>query len=113
MKLFSYLVHTELYKIDRFSNELLVDFGPMVKMETTLKIIFRAAKNLKTQLWEKGLERMEAGEKRNLEGSSRSNNKGRLLKSNLDGKYSGGSGEAKWCKKCKKKHFGRCDEEVT
>ena len=26
---------------------------------------------------------------------------------------SGGKDETKWCEKCKKKHFGRCDGEVT
>lgn len=28
-------------------------------------------------------------------------------------KRSGGNNEAKWYEKCKKKHFGRCDGEVT
>lgn len=25
----------------------------------------------------------------------------------------GGRDEAKWCEKCKKKHFGKCSEEIT
>ena len=38
MKLFPYLVPTELSKIERFANGLPVEFDPTVKMATTLKI---------------------------------------------------------------------------
>ena len=60
---------TELSKIERFANGLSTDFGPMVKMATTLKTTVRTAKNLVTQLREKGLERSEVGEKRKFDGS--------------------------------------------
>ncbi|XP_023763492.1 uncharacterized protein LOC111911959 [Lactuca sativa] len=57
MKLFPYLVPTKLSKIEKFANRLPSDFGQTVKMATTLKIAVRAAKNVKTQLREKGVER--------------------------------------------------------
>ena len=72
MKLFPYLVPTELSKIDRFANGLLTDFGPMAKMATTLKTAAREAKNVEAQVREKGLEKDKSGEKRKFEGSSRS-----------------------------------------
>ena len=108
MKLFPYLVPTELSKIDRFANGLPTDFGPMVKMATTLKAAVRAAKNVEAQIREKGLEKDKAGEKRKFEGSSRSNKESKFSK--LGG---GDGGEARWCDKCKKKHCGKCNEEVT
>ena len=60
------------------------DFGATVKMAITLKTTVRATNNVETQLREKGLEKDKAGEKRKLEGSSRSDKKGRFSKSNLD-----------------------------
>ena len=80
MKLFPYLVPTELSKIERFPNGLPADFGPTVKMATTLKTAVRAAKNVETQLKERGLERNEVGEKRKMEGSSRSDEKRKFSK---------------------------------
>jgi len=71
MKLFPYLVPTELSKIDRFSNRLPADFGPTVKMAATLKTAVRAAKNIETQIRERVLEKDNAGEKRKFKGSSR------------------------------------------
>ena len=109
MKLFPYLVPTELSKIEKFANGLPADFGPTVKMATTLKSAVRAAKNVETQQKERGLERAEVGEKRKFNGSSKSNKKSRFSKS---GSRGGGS-EAKWCDKCKKKHSGKCDGGVT
>ena len=52
-------------------------FGATVKMATTLKIVVRAAKNVETQLKEKGVERAEVRENRKFEGSSRSKKKNR------------------------------------
>ncbi|KAL7588749.1 hypothetical protein Lser_V15G37203 [Lactuca serriola] len=82
-------------------------------MATTLKTAGRVAKNVETQLKENGMEKDNAVEKRKLEGSSRSDKKGRFTKSNLDDQKYRGSGGAKWSEKCKKKHYGRCDREVT
>ena len=48
MKLVPYLVPTELSKVNKFANGLLVGFGPMVKQATTLKAAIWAAKNVKT-----------------------------------------------------------------
>ncbi|XP_023739767.1 uncharacterized protein LOC111887862 [Lactuca sativa] len=53
------------------------------------------------------------GEKRKIEVSSRSDKKGRFSKSNPNDQKYGGSGGAKWCQKCKKKHCGRYDGKVT
>ena len=71
------------------------DFGPTVKMESTLKAAVRAAKNVETQLKEIGLERSDVGEKRKLDGSSRSNKKSKFSMSCSRG----GGGEAKWYEK--------------
>ncbi|KAL7616177.1 hypothetical protein Lser_V15G04105 [Lactuca serriola] len=81
----------------------------MVKQATTLKTATWTAKNVETQIREKGLEKDKAGEKRKLEVSSRSDKKGRFSMSNMDDlKY-----RAKCCEKCKKMNYGRCDGEVT
>ena len=102
---------TKIYKIERFANGLPVDFGPTVKMATTLKTIVGEVKNVETQLREKVLERTKVGEKRNFDGSSRSNKKRRFSKSSSK-KFGGGGGE-KWCDKCKKKHYGKFGKELT
>lgn len=73
MKLFPYLVPTKLSKIEIFSHELPTYFGPMVKMATTLKEAVRAVKNVETQIRKNFLEKVEVGEKRKFEGSSRPN----------------------------------------
>ncbi|XP_023751591.1 uncharacterized protein LOC111899944 [Lactuca sativa] len=113
MKLFPYFVTTKLSMIEMFDNGLPTDFCLTVKMETNLKTIVREVKNIETRIREKGLEKDRAGEKRKLEGFSRSYKKGRFLKSNLDDQKYGGSGGVKWCEKCKKRHYRRCDTEVT
>lgn len=107
MKLFPYLVPTKLSKIDRFANGLPAVFGPMVKMATTLKTAVREAKNIETQIRERGLEKNKAGEKKKFEGSSRPNKESKFLKFG-----GGGRGKARWCHKCEKKHLGKCGEEV-
>ncbi|KAL7591377.1 uncharacterized protein LOC111880758 [Lactuca sativa] len=109
MKLFPYLVPTELSKTGRFANGLPAKFGPTVKMATTLKTTVRAAKNVETQLKERNQDRAEVGEKRKFDGSSRSNKKSKFSKSDSRGRR----GKAEWCDKCKKKHAGKCGEEVT
>ena len=57
MKLVPYLVPIELSKVNKFSHGLLTNFGPMVKQATTLKHAIWAAKNVETQIREKGLEK--------------------------------------------------------
>ncbi|XP_023763286.1 uncharacterized protein LOC111911773 [Lactuca sativa] len=109
MKLFPYLVPTELAKIERFAKGLPAKFGPTVKMAATLKTIVRVAKNVETQLKGRNQERAEVGEKRKFDGSSRSNKKSKFSKSDSRGRR----GEVEWCDKCKKKHFGKCGEGVT
>ncbi|XP_023767906.1 uncharacterized protein LOC111916471 [Lactuca sativa] len=78
-------------------------------MAITLKTIVRAAKNLETQIRENGIEKDKAREKRKIGVSSRSDKKGTFSKSNLDDKKY----RAKWCEKCKKKHYGRYEGEVN
>ncbi|XP_023747418.1 uncharacterized protein LOC111895563 [Lactuca sativa] len=111
MKLLPYLVPNKLFEIEKFADGLPIDFGLTVKMATTLKASVRVAKNVETQLREKGLERTEVGEKINFDGSSMSNKKSRFLKSSS--KNFGGRKEAKWCENCKKKHYGKCGEDLT
>ena len=47
MGLVPYLVPTELYKAESFAIGLLANFGPMVKLATTLVAAIRVAKSLK------------------------------------------------------------------
>ncbi|KAL7586601.1 hypothetical protein Lser_V15G39682 [Lactuca serriola] len=110
MKLIPYLVPTELSKVNKFARGLPADFGPMVKQEITLKVAIWAAKNVETQIRQKGLERSEVGEKRKFDGPSGSSKKNKFSKS---GSRGGGEGKARWCDKCKKKHHGKCGGEAT
>ncbi|XP_023738586.1 uncharacterized protein LOC111886570 [Lactuca sativa] len=112
-KLVSYLVPTELSMVKKFANGLLIEFCLMVKHGTTLKAVIWAAKNVETQLREKGLERIEVGEKRKFDGSSRLDNKNRFPKYDPNNKRYRDSNEEKLCEKCKKKYYGRCYGEVT
>ena len=81
MKFIPYLVPTELSKVNKFALGLPADYGPMVKQTTTLKVAIWAARNVETQIREKGLERSEVGEKRKFEGPSGSSKKGKFSKS--------------------------------
>lgn len=81
MKLVPNLVPTELSKVNKFSIGLPVDYGPTVKLATTLKAAIWAIRNVETQINKKGLERYEAEEKRNLEQTSRSTKKNKFSKS--------------------------------
>ena len=80
MKLVPYLVPTELSKVNKFAHGLPADIGLMVKQATTLKGAICAARNVETQIREKGLERAKVGEKRKHEGSSKSNKEKKLSK---------------------------------
>ncbi|XP_023745801.1 uncharacterized protein LOC111893960 [Lactuca sativa] len=82
-------------------------------MATTIKIVVRAANNVETQLREKGIERVEVGEKRKFEGSSISNKKNRFPKSESNNKRYGDINEEKWCDKCRRKHIGKFSKQVT
>ncbi|XP_023742423.1 uncharacterized protein LOC111890546 [Lactuca sativa] len=110
MKLVPYLVPIELSKVNKFSSGLSAYFGPTLKLTTNLKAAIWAARNIETQVRDNGLEKAE---KRKLEGYSRSNTKGRFLKSGPNVKRSGGNKEAKWCDKCRKKQLGKCIKGVT
>lgn len=62
------MVPTNLSKIEKFANGLPTDFGPIVKLATTLKAAIWADKNAEIQIREQGLEKAEAEEKRKFEG---------------------------------------------
>ena len=70
MKLVLYLVPIKYSKIKKFTSGLPANVGKMVKLATTLKATILTDRNAKTQIREKGLEKVEAGEKGKLEGSS-------------------------------------------
>ena len=50
IKLVPYLVPTEHSKIKKIVSGLLPDFGPNVKLVTTLKVVIWEAKNVVTQI---------------------------------------------------------------
>ncbi|KAL7587620.1 hypothetical protein Lser_V15G36342 [Lactuca serriola] len=81
----------------------------MGNQATTLKAAIWVAKNFENQIREKNLERTEVGEKRKIEGSSRSDEKRKFSK--YDSKEY--EQRAQWCDKCKRKHIGRCSKEMT
>lgn len=105
MKPLLYLVPTKLSKVDKFANVLPVDFGPMVKIEKTLKEAIWPAKIVETHIRDKVLEKEDIGDKRKLEGSSRSDKKNKFSKSDPNNKKYKRNNESKWCDKCKKNHF--------
>ena len=113
MKLVPYLVPIELSKVNKFASGLPTDFGPTIKLATTLKTTIWAARNVGTQIRQKRLEKAEAGEKRKLEESSRYEKKRTFSKSDPNEKRSGSVGEVEWCNKCKKKHVGQFKREMT
>lgn len=84
-----------------------------MKLVTTLKGAIWAAKNLKTQIRDKGVERFKKGEKRDFEGYSRSNKKNGFSKSGHNDKKSWSNNEVKWGEKCRSIHFEKLKEEVT
>lgn len=66
MKLDSHLVPTKLSKIEKFVNGLPTNYGPTVKLETTLKAAMWAAKNLEIHIRDKGVEKARNWEKGSL-----------------------------------------------
>lgn len=70
MKLVPYLVPTELSNVERFANGLPVDFGPVVKLATTLEAAIRVAKSLEDIFKRKAINQAGVGERRINEGSS-------------------------------------------
>lgn len=97
MKLVPHSMPTKLSKVDKFANRLPTDFGQMVKIARTLSEAIWSAKNVATHIKEKGMNKVIGREKRNLEGSSKSNKTRRFLK--FGPMRIGGGGEAKWYEK--------------
>lgn len=113
MKLVPHLVPIEPSKINKFDMGSPMDFCLTVKLEITLNSTIWVASNVETQVKEKGLKKAKTREKGKFEGSSRSDKKSRFLKSGPNEKRFGDTIEAKWCEKCRNKHFGRCSNEVN
>ncbi|KAL7601982.1 uncharacterized protein LOC128134264 [Lactuca sativa] len=53
----------------------------------------------------------EVGDKRKFDGFPRSNKRSKFGSRIFEGEGEGG--KAKWCEKCRKKHFGKYSEELT
>ena len=57
MKLVPHLVATKLPKVNKFTIGLPADYGPTMKLETTLKAAIKATRNVETHIEETGLGR--------------------------------------------------------
>lgn len=106
MELVPYLVPTELSKIKKFSNELLTDFSPLVKSVNTLEAAAQISMSLEYIVERKIATNEEAGEKRKGKEILEPNNRGRILKCNLNGEKPKDNNDALWCERCINKHFG-------
>lgn len=78
-----------------------------VRHTPTLESAIWVAKSVEEMIKGRTTNKVEAGEKRKFEGSTRSN------KSNVFSKSGEGRGEAKLCEKCKKKHSGKRGKKVA
>lgn len=110
MELFPYLVPTELERLD---TRLPADFGPIVKLATTLEAAIRVAKSREDIVKGKVIDQAKAGKKKISEGLPNSNKKSKFSTYEPNNERSGCNNEAKWCDKYMKKHFERCDREVA
>ncbi|XP_023761578.1 uncharacterized protein LOC111910013 [Lactuca sativa] len=88
--------------IDEYTNAI------TEKMEFALRIVPEKLKKI-----DKTTNKVEVGEKRKFEGSSRSEKKNMFPKFDPNNKRYGDSNEQKWCDKCRRKHIRRCSKEVT
>lgn len=79
-------------------------------MATTLKEVIIASKNIETLNKEKGMEKVEDGERMKLDNSSRPDKKSKSSKSKHQKLE---SDITRWSNKSKKKHFRECIEGVT
>ena len=105
-----HLIPNDMAKIDKFATGLPSDYSVAVRTATTFQSAVWAAKYVENQLKEKASERAIVGEKRRFDGPSGSNKKMRFSKFGSNNNKSRGKDGGKWCEKCKKKHFGKCDE---
>lgn len=80
-----------------------------VRQAPTLEAAIWVAKSVEDMIKGRTASKVEVGDKRKFEGTSGSSKKNKSLKSNSK-KF---GGKSKWCEKCKKKHSGKCSEEVT
>ncbi|KAL7603493.1 hypothetical protein Lser_V15G16676 [Lactuca serriola] len=103
------LVPDELTKIDKYAKGLPWEYAVPVRQAPTLEAAIWAAKSVEDMIKGRAANKIEVGEKRKFEESTRPNKK---IKSGSK-ESSGGGNKVKWCEKCKKNHFGKCSEEVT
>ena len=82
------LVPDELTKIDKYAKGLPWEYAVPVRQAPTLEAAIRAAKSVEDMIKGRAASKVEVGEKRKFDGSSRSGKKGRFSKS---GSRGGGS----------------------
>ncbi|XP_023731876.2 uncharacterized protein LOC111879650 [Lactuca sativa] len=96
-------------KVDKYAKGLPWEYVVLVRQTPTLEAAIWSAKSVEEMIKGRASSKVKVGEKRQFEGSSKSNKKNKSGSK----KYGGGGNEAKWCEKCKKKHSEKCSEEVT
>ena len=106
------IVPDELAKIDRYAKGLPWEYIVPVHQAPTLEAAIWVAKFFQEMIKGRTANKVKVGEKRNFEGSPRSDEKRKFSKSSLKN-FEGGGDEVRWCDKCNKKHLGKCGEEVT
>ncbi|KAL7598686.1 hypothetical protein Lser_V15G21526 [Lactuca serriola] len=106
------IVLDEMAKIDRYAKGLPWEYAMPVHQTPTLEAAIWVSKSVEEMIKGITANKVEVGEKTKFEGSPRSDEKRKFSKSGSK-KFEGGRDEARWCDKCKKKHLGRCGEEVT
>lgn len=69
MKVVPNLVPTKISKVNKFHVGLLAYCGPKIKLETTLKAFIWLARNVETQIWENGQEKVRYESKGRMKNS--------------------------------------------
>ena len=103
------IVPDKLTKVDRYAKGLPWEYAVPVRQAPTLEAAIWAAKSVEDMIKGRAASKMEVGEKRKFEGSSRSDEKRKFSKSGSK-KFEEGT---QWCDKCRKKHIGKCSKEMT
>ncbi|XP_052621088.1 uncharacterized protein LOC128126933 [Lactuca sativa] len=107
------IVPEELTKINKYTKGIPWEYTMPVRQALTLEAAIWDAKYVEEMIKVRTTNKVEVGEKRKFEGSSRSENKNRFMKSDLNNKRYRDGIEEKWCDKCRRKHIGKCYKEVT
>ena len=102
------IIPDELTKIDKYTKGLPGEYTVPVCHTPTLEAAIWASKSIEEMIKGRTTNKVEVGEKRKFEGSSRPEKKNRFPKSDPKNKRYGDNNEEKWCDKCRRKHIG-CD----